>query len=128
MKTVKMLLMGAAALVALAVAKPAHAGSILCTPNEVMVLDVGVTTPATARAHVRCTTTAPDGTNNIQFFAVPLTNAAYANRLITLATTAMTAGRPLFIAFTPGRFNDPSNVSFGCGSDNCRYPDLIALQ
>jgi len=125
MKRLQMLLMGAVALAVFAVAKPAFAVAFLCTPDEVAVVDVG-TNNAANRVHVHCTTSVSDGTN-VFYFAVPSYNAAYANRLMSLATTAISTGRPLLIQFNAGQNKDPQGVDFGCLATDCRNPWFFSL-
>src|SRR6266567_3302497 len=56
-----------------------------CTPTTVGVF--------TNRIHVQCTTSTTDGSSVISFFAVPVTDAQFANRFLTMASTALAAGR-----------------------------------
>jgi len=103
-------------LLALALTPAAQADDITCTPLEVSVFP--------ERVHVRCTTAVGDGGDSIIFWAVSTADADNANRFITLATTALVAGRDLVLGYTPG---DTSGTVFGCGANNCRVPWKISL-
>ena len=125
MRSLKMLLMGAAALLIMAVAKPALAVNFTCTPLQVGSFEGGA---PNNRVHVLCTTSTPDAGNNIFFFAVPAADTAYANRFISIATAALTTGRTLVIGFTSGKSTDLNNAAFGCLSTDCRYASSIIIQ
>ena len=75
---------------------------------------------------MRCATALSDG-DSVIYFAVPASDAAYANRFVTLATTALTAGRTLTIGYDFGKATDLNNVAFGCVASSCRYARQINL-
>ena len=112
----------AAAMVA---AAPAVAADYICVPLEVSVLD--------NRAHVECAAPAGktrggypvDTGHAIVYFAVPLTDAAWAGRFIHVATLSMTSGMPMLIRYASG---DYSGETFGCARGNCRAPEAYGLQ
>lgn len=96
----------------------------LCTPAEVAVTkELG----ANERVHVRCATALSDAGNSVIYFAVPASDTAYVNRFVTLATTALTAGRTLTIGYDFGKVTDLNNVAFGCVASSCRYARQINL-
>jgi hypothetical protein len=66
------------------------------------------------RIHARCTTATTGG---IYFFAVPTSDAAKANRLLTIGTTVLVSGRKFVAIFEP---SDTTGTSFGCQADDCR--------
>src|SRR6187549_68250 len=70
-----------------------------CSPSTVAVTNDA---SPNQRITVGCTTAVMDGTDSIIYFAVPASDAAYANRFLTLATTALTAGRTLTIGYQIG--------------------------
>ncbi len=66
------------------------------------------------RVHVRCSATVSGG---ILFFALPTTDAAQAARFVSVATSALVAGRTLKIQYDPA---DLSGAGFGCATSDCR--------
>jgi len=96
-----------------------------CTPSTVAATN---DPSPNQRVTVVCTSAVVDGTDSIIYFAVPAADTAYANRFLTLATTALTAGRTLSIGYDFGKSTDLNNVAFGCASSNCRYARQINLQ
>jgi hypothetical protein len=97
----------------------AHAASISCTVSEIANFS--------NRVHIRCVNSVRDPATgaNIFFFAVPTSNTALAQRVITLGGAALTSNRRLFIQFTDG---DLSGTPFGCLSGDCRIPTLLVTQ
>lgn len=87
-----------------------------CTPTEVAVYE--------SRIHVRCEEGVSDGSAMIYFWAVPTTKPEFANRFLSIGSTALVAGRYLVFLYTPG---DTSGADFGC-LDACRNVYAIALQ
>lgn len=88
-----------------------------CTPVEVAVYE--------GRLHVRCSQGVVDGSATIYFWAIPATKAQYANRFLSLGSTALVAGRKLAFLYTPG---DTSGVSFNCQASDCRNVYAIVLK
>ena len=74
------------------------------------------------RVHVKCTATVGGG---IQFFAVASTDTGYANRFMSLASSAIVSGRTLQIFYDPA---DTSGSTFGCGTGDCRKALGIVIQ
>ena len=68
----------------------------------------------TNRVHVRC---AHSSGENV-YFAVPTSDGAHADRVLHVATTAMTAGRTVTIWHARG-YNELAD-SIGCAYENCR--------
>jgi hypothetical protein len=101
----------------LLLASPATAAEYLCTPMEVAVF--------ANRIHIRCSASHSDGGSTIWFWAVPTSDAQWANRVLSTATTGMVAGRKLYLTFTPG---DTSGQDFGCLAKDCRTITVIGLR
>jgi len=78
---------------------------VRCQPDEVAVFRNLV--------QVRCEV--PIG--GISYFAVPVYDADYATRMLSLMSTAVAAGRSLQLTYEP---SDLSGVEFGCAASNCR--------
>lgn len=95
---------------------PANAASASCTPTDVTVFK--------SRIHVRCSAGTADSANTIYFFAVPTTDATRANRFMTIATSALVAGRRVVINFTSGS----SGASYGCQTSDCRPIDWFGIE
>ena len=95
------------AVIALCAPQSAIAQSITCTP--VQVADF----PG-SRIHILC---APPGAGNIKYFALGVGDASEANRVLSLAASALVANRKLLIYFNP---NDLSGTAFGCQNADCR--------
>lgn len=114
--------LAAAAILATA---PAAAADYVCVPLEVSVLD--------NRAHVECAAPAgktrggypADTGHAIVYFAVPLTDTAWAGRFIQTANLSMTSGMPMLIRYVSG---DYSGEAFGCVRANCRTPEAYSLR
>jgi hypothetical protein len=87
----------------------AQAGEFRCTLKAVAVYG--------NRIHCECTTTVPDGSDTIRFFAVPTADAKLADRLLTIGTTALVSGRRFIAGFKDG---DVSGNSFDCLAKDCR--------
>jgi hypothetical protein len=88
-----------------------------CTPIEVAVYE--------SRLHVRCSQGVVDGSDTIYFWAMPATKAQYANRFLSLGSTALVAGRHLIFLYTPG---DTSGAAFGCQASDCRNVYAVILK
>jgi hypothetical protein len=69
------------------------------------------------RIHCRCATTTKDGSNDIRFFAVSTADAKLADRMLTVATTALVSGRRFIAGFTN---SDTTGTNFGCNASDCR--------
>lgn len=110
---------------AVVAAIPAAAADYVCVPLEVSVL--------ADRAHVECAAPAGktrggypvDTGHAIVYFAVPLTDAAWAGRFIHAANLSMTSGMPMLIRYVSG---DYSGEAFGCARTNCRAPEAYGLR
>ena len=68
----------------------------------------------TSRIHVRCA----DGVDRDKYFAVSTANGAHADRVLQVATAAMTAGRAVTIWFDP--YDESAAEAVGCRWDDCR--------
>ena len=95
---------------------PVMAADFTCNPAEVAVFP--------ERIHVKCSSSAADGSATIWFWAISTSDAQRANRFLSTATTALVSGRTLRFSFKPG---DASGVSFGCLAKDCRTPWAIAI-
>jgi hypothetical protein len=73
-----------------------------------------------SRIHVRCN---PATNSGIAFFALSVANPD-ASRVLSLATTAVAARRPLGITFDP---NDMSGAAIGCLNADCRLIQWVEL-
>lgn len=91
---------------------PVLAAYFVCTAKGVAVF------PG-ARIHIRCNP--PDGA--IWFFALSVGNPD-TSRILSLATTAVAARRPLGISYDP---NDLSGATIGCNNVDCRLIQFIEL-
>jgi hypothetical protein len=121
MNSLKGLLAGVAGLIVVAAAGSAQANVIAtCTPASVAEVH-NDSTGRTNRVHVQCATAVVDGGVNIIFFAMPVTDTAAAARFLSLANTALTAGRQINVEFVSGKSTDFSGTDFGCASSNCRF-------
>lgn len=65
-----------------------------------------------------------DGTDRIQFFAVPKADADFAKRFVYVVQTALTAGLVVQFQYNSG---DVSGSAFGCASSDCRQPWALGL-
>lgn len=97
-----------------AVVATTPAQSAQCTPTEVTVF---VKSP---RIHVKCA----QPTNGIIYFAVPTTDAALAQRVLMLFTTAVTDKKALLITYDD---TDTSGAAIGCLSKDCRLIVEVTL-
>jgi len=88
-----------------------------CTPIEVAVYE--------SRLHIRCSQGVVDGSDTIYFWAIPATKAQFANRFLSLGSTALVAGRHIIFLYTPG---DTSGAAFGCAAADCRNVYAIILK
>lgn len=95
----------------------ATAAEFRCTLRDVVVFG--------NRVHCQCTTTTPDGSANIRYFAVPTTDAKLADRLLTIGTTALVSGRRFIAGYNSG---DTSGNSFGCNSNDCRKLTYFGME
>lgn len=76
------------------------------------------------RIAVLCDETVPDGNATISWWAVSTSDAEWANRFLSVATTALVSGRRLQFRYTVG---DTSGVPFGCLANDCRTPVRIVI-
>ncbi len=88
-----------------------------CTPVEVAVYE--------GRLHIRCAAGVADGAATIYFWAIPAAKAQFANRFLSLGSTALVAGRHLAFLYTPG---DTSGAAFGCAASDCRNVYAVLLK
>jgi hypothetical protein len=95
----------------------AEAATFSCTLKDVVVYS--------NRIHCQCTTTTPDGSSNIRYFAVSTADAKLADRLMTICTTILISGRRFIAGYTSG---DVSGSSFGCGSSDCRKLNSFGIE
>ena len=87
-----------------------------CSPTEVAVYH--------SRIHIRCAEGIKDGAATITFWAVSTRDAQWANRFLSLGSTALVSGRHMRFTFTPG---DTSGTAFGCLAQDCRTPSMFSL-
>lgn len=88
-----------------------------CIPDEV--------TEFSNRIHVRCENSiATPAGNVIRYVAIAKTDAALAQRFLTLANAALLSGR-FFLVLIPD--SATGNVS-GCGSSDCRTPPTFGIR
>ncbi len=85
-----------------------------CTPANVATF--------ASRVHVMCTASFGGG---IQYFAVASSDTAYANRFMSLASSALVAGRTVGIFYDPA---DTSGSAWGCQANDCRRAQGIAIK
>ena len=102
------LALAAALLVWVGLPRAAFAVSHSCTVREVFVFP--------GRVHVLCNDSPPTHPQ-IRFFAVSTVDASFANRMLTLGTTAIVSGRRFIVEFSSG---DTTGASFGCLVGDCR--------
>lgn len=91
----------------------ALADTTACTPNQVGVF--------TNRIHVRCAASVAGG---IWFFALPTTDAAHTNRMLSLLNSALVGGRSLTIDYNP---SSTAGTSIGCQSGDCRLINYVMM-
>jgi hypothetical protein len=84
-----------------------------CTPVDVATY--------AERVHVRCTSSI----SGVRFFAVATTDAPAAARFVSVATSALVAGRTLTVLYDPA---DTSGPTFGCQTSDCRRALALAIQ
>src|SRR3954463_5386952 len=113
MNPIRSLVAGAAALLVIALSPAAFATVISCTPVGVAEIH-GDNSGATNRVHVQCSAATVDAGANVVYYAIPVKDPAIAARTLSLATTAITAGRTLTIEFITGKSTDMSGAAFGC--------------
>jgi hypothetical protein len=101
-------------------ARSAAADDVACTPTEVAVYH-----NSSPRVHVKCSAAQTDGSSTIWYWAIQTTDPQWANRFISVATTALVSGRDLTIRYTPF---DTSGAAWGCGSTDCRTALVITLR
>src|SRR5690242_6624313 len=90
-------------------ASPAGAESFwTCTPTQVAITkDV----PSSSdRVTLVCANALIDAGNSVIYFAVPFSDSAYANRFMSLASTALTTGRQLQVGYDSGKSTDFNNA------------------
>ena len=104
-------LMGGACAV-MATPAPVLANTFACTAQEVAVF------PG-SRIHIRC----DPGDGAIKYFVLSVGNPD-TSRILSLAATAVTARRPLFIGYDP---NDTSGALIGCRVNDCRLIESLTL-
>lgn len=93
--------------------KDAHAATFQCNPVDVAVF-------VASRIHVRCN----PGDGAIAFFALSVANANEANRVLSIASTALAIGKRLIIFYDPA---DLSGANVGCDNSDCRLIQAIAM-
>jgi hypothetical protein len=113
MKSMKVMF---AVLVCLALASVASAAEVWsdCVPTAVATYQ--------GRVHVRCAASVGGG---IIYFAVQTTDAAYAARFVSVASSALVAGRTLKVLYDPA---DLTGGSFGCATGDCRRAHALELR
>lgn len=84
-----------------------------CVPTQTMTHE--------NRVHVKCAAPAPGG---VYYFAVSTSNAARASQMLSLASTAQVAGRPLQVLY----YTETSVNPEGCLTDNCRLMRALAME
>ncbi|NBD08496.1 MULTISPECIES: hypothetical protein [Corallococcus] len=91
----------------------ALADTATCTPSHVAVLS--------NRIHVRCTASVAGG---IWYFALSTADAAHANRMLSLLTSALVGGRSMTIDYNP---SSTAGTAIGCLSSDCRLINYTML-
>jgi hypothetical protein len=101
---------------ALLLASQASAANVWssCTPTGVATFS--------NRVHVRCSASVSGG---IFYFAVATTDSAQAARFVSVASSALIAGRNLEVWYDPA---DLSGASFGCQTNDCRRAQALELK
>jgi hypothetical protein len=94
-----------------------QAATFNCTLKDVVVFG--------NRIHCQCTTTTPDGSSNIRYFAVSTADAKLADRVMTVCMTILASGRRFIAGYTSG---DTSGSSFGCSASNCRKLNSFGME
>jgi hypothetical protein len=105
-----------AAIGAIYAAEGVQAGEHRSTLTEVALLG--------NRVHCRCASATTDGSETIVFFAVSLADAKNADRMLTVATTALVSGRKFIAGFNDG---DTSGANFGCKA-SCRTLTYFGIE
>jgi hypothetical protein len=95
----------------------ANAATFVCTPTKVAVFS--------SRLHAECSVAGKDGTTTISFWAVPTSDAAFANRFLSVVSSAIVSGRQVEMVYNAG---DTSGSGFGCGSSDCRRLQFFVLR
>jgi hypothetical protein len=91
----------------------ASAATNACTPIEVVVKSNLV--------HVKCSASFADGTATIWYIAVPTSDAAKANRFLSLAISTLVSGRQFEFDYTAGA------LPTICGTD-CRVANAFGIK
>jgi hypothetical protein len=87
--------------------------SFTCNPDDVSVYPQ-------SRVHVHCS----PGDGSIEFFALGVTDAAEANRVLSVILSALVARRQLTIFYDSA---DTTGASFGCDPSNCRSIQGVSI-
>jgi hypothetical protein len=101
---------------ALYTAEAAEAGELRSTLKEIAVFG--------NRVHCLCTTSKKDGSEDVKFLAVSTADAKLADRMLTVATTALISGRKFIGGFNDG---DTSGTTFGCAA-GCRKLTYFGIE
>lgn len=101
--------------------------AVLATPLQALATEtfyckVKDVTVFSNRIHVRCTTATVSG---IYFFAVPTVDSVQANRLLTIGSTTLVAGRKFIATFHP---DDTAGAAWGCQTNDCRPLVAFGIQ
>ena len=101
------------------------AGTLTCNCLPIEILE------ADNRFHVLCAEPKSqeggyplDGSDRIQFFAVPKSDTEFARRFVHITQTALISGLVVQFLYTNG---DKSGEAFGCVATNCRKPFAFSL-
>jgi hypothetical protein len=98
-------------------AAAANAATFVCTPTKVAVLN--------NRMHAECSAAGTDGASTIYYWSVPTSDTAFANRFLSVVSSAIISGRQVEMVFNPG---DTSGSTFGCDGSNCRRLQYFVLR
>jgi hypothetical protein len=80
------------------------------------------------RIHCQCTTTTPDGTSNIRYFAVSTKDAKTADRLLTVCLTVLVSGRRFIADYTKGDVSGGGPGGFNCAANDCRKLKIFGME
>lgn len=98
----------------------AMAGEAAAADTWVNCTPVNIATYA-SRVHVRCSA----ATAGILYFAVSASDTAFAQRFVSIGTSALISGRTLQVFYDTA---DTSGAAFGCASNDCRRAKALVIQ
>lgn len=112
----RMMMMVFAVVVCVAIAAEVSAAEVWsdCTPTAVASYG--------NRVHVKCSASVSGG---IFYFALATTDTAQAARFVSVASSALVAGRNLKVLYDPA---DLTGAQFGCATNDCRRARALELR